>query len=59
MIPNDPTMLASFINMKLRDEYDDPEDFCKAYELEWKDLLLKMEQAGYKYCENGRCFRMF
>ncbi|MDE6786804.1 MAG: DUF4250 domain-containing protein, partial [Muribaculaceae bacterium] len=28
MIPKDPVMLMSFVNMKLRDEYRTLEDFC-------------------------------
>ena len=31
MIPNDPVMLLSYVNMKLRDHYPSLQELCKAW----------------------------
>ena len=57
MLPEDPAMLLSFVNMKLRDEYSDLDDLCEALDAE-KDLIIeKLEKAGYKYDGENHCFR--
>ena len=33
MIPNDPVMLLSFVNMKLRDEFSDLDELCGALDV--------------------------
>lgn len=49
MIPNDPVMLLSYINTKLRDEYSSLDELCAELELDRAQIERKMEQAGYIY----------
>ena len=37
MLPSDPDMLASFLNMKLRDQYASLDALCDDLELDTKD----------------------
>ena len=57
MLPEDPAMLLSFVNMKLRDEYSDLDDLCDAFDAEKDKIIEKLEKAGYKYDEENHCFR--
>ena len=38
MIPNDPVILLSFVNARLRDEYDSLEELCGALNVSRPDL---------------------
>ncbi|MBD9140350.1 MAG: DUF4250 domain-containing protein, partial [Clostridiales bacterium] len=38
MIPNDPVILLSFVNARLRDEYDSLEELCGALDVSRPDL---------------------
>lgn len=49
MIPNDPVMLMSFMNMKLRDAYDSPEVLCEDLDLDLSQIEAKLAQAGFAY----------
>ena len=49
MIPNDPVMLLSFINMKLRDDYDSLDELCKSLDLDKDEIKEKLGSAGYIY----------
>ena len=40
-LPNDPMMLFSFINMKLRDNYSSLDDLCEDLQVNKKSLLTK------------------
>ena len=57
IMPKDPAMLMSFINMKLRDEYRTLEDFCTAYGLDEPKLKAQMEASGYEWMPGIRQFR--
>ena len=48
-LPNDPMMLFSFINMKLRDNYSSLDDLCEDLQLNKKSLLTKLKDAGFEY----------
>lgn len=56
MIPKDPVMLLSFMNMKLRDEYDSLEDLCKSLDVEMKEICAKLQQINYSYNEEQNQF---
>ena len=43
MIPNDPFMLLSFINMKLRDEYDSFESLCDNMDVDSNEIKDKLK----------------
>lgn len=49
MIPNDPFMLYSFVNMKLRDEYPSLEEMCASMDIDEKELKTKLAAAGFEY----------
>ena len=51
MIPNDPAILLSFVNTKLRDFYSNLDDMCDDMELERKTIEDKLSLIGYKYSE--------
>lgn len=49
MLPQDPVMLVSFVNMKLRDKYPSLMDLCDDLDEDEAALLNKMSEAGYRY----------
>lgn len=57
LLPKDPVMLMSFINMKLRDEYQTLDDFCNAYNLDETQLKARMEASGFDWMPGIRQFR--
>ena len=48
-IPNDPFLLLSFLNMKLRDFYPSLADLCEDLCLNEQELSQKMQEIGYSY----------
>ena len=48
-LPNDPMMLFSFINMKLRDNYSSLNCLGDHVNLIKKSLLTKLKDAGFEY----------
>ena len=55
-MPNNPMMLLSFVNMKLRDEYDTLDELCASFMVEKEDVIEKLASVGYEYNEANRCF---
>ena len=54
-IPNDPMMLMSFINMKLRDFYPTLDELCEDMGIDKAQLLEKLGSIGFEYSpENNR-----
>lgn len=49
MIPKDPVMLLSFVNMKLRDFYKDLDELCMQLETDRKELEEKLAGIDYHY----------
>lgn len=49
MLPEDPAILLSFVNMKLRDEYEDLSDLCAALDIKENYLTDKLASVGYRY----------
>jgi hypothetical protein len=57
-MPQDPFMLVSYINMKLRDkEFDSLESLCKYYERNTEDIKVYLSQFGFEYLEAQKQFR--
>ena len=48
-IPRDPMILLSFINTKLRDQYDSLESLCDDMELDENDLKNILKAVDYSY----------
>lgn len=49
MAPQDPVMLLSYVNLKLRDYYSSLEVLCEDLELEQQALEQKLESIDYRY----------
>ena len=49
MIPNDPIILLSFLNTKLRDEYDSLAALCEDLELDEDEIKAKLAAVGFSY----------
>lgn len=49
MLPEDPIMLLSVINMKLRDRYASLEALCEDMDVSRTALEEKLAAAGYVY----------
>lgn len=50
-IPTDPMILLSFINMKLRDYYDNFEELCSDLDILPDQIKDKLALFGYEYNE--------
>lgn len=48
-LPNDPIMLMSYINTKLRDEYDSLNELCDSLDIDIKWLTEKLNNSGFEY----------
>lgn len=48
-IPNDPAILLSFINTKLRDEYMSLDELCKSLCISPEEIERKLSSLGYTY----------
>ncbi len=49
MIPQDPMILYSFINMKLRDEFASLSELCEVLDLREDEIIDKLKSAGFEY----------
>lgn len=49
MIPKDPFMLLSWINMQLRDYYSSLDDLCKAHSLDRRALEITLASIDFRY----------
>ena len=47
MIPQDPVMLLSFVNMKLRDVYPNLHALCDDLDADEREICEKLAQMGY------------
>lgn len=57
MLPNDPAMLLSFVNMKLRDQYKSLDDMCEDLDVSADDIKAKLATIGYEYDESQKAFK--
>lgn len=56
MIPNDPVMLLSFVNTRLRDECDSLDELCAVLDVSRSDLEGRLASIGYAYSESKNQF---
>ena len=49
MIPSDPIMLLSFINLKLRDYYSSLETLCEDMDVSGAEIKEKLAAENYHY----------
>ena len=57
MLPKDPYMLLSYVNMKLRDEYASPEELCKALDIDMTGLEETLARIDYHYDSSTNQFK--
>lgn len=48
-LPEDPVMLYSFINLKLRDFYPSLDALCKDMNVEKAYIVQKLKEVGFEY----------
>lgn len=48
-VPNDPMMLLSFMNMKLRDFYSSLDDLCTDLNIDKDSVISKLSNIDYEY----------
>ncbi len=48
-LPNNPAILLSVINMKLRDAYCSLDALCEDLDISKDELVRKMQEAGFEY----------
>lgn len=56
-LPNDPIMLYSTVNMKLRDSYSSLDELCDDLGVSRREIEEKLRQAGFEYNEDINQFR--
>lgn len=49
MLPQEPVMLLSFVNMKLRDFYSSLDELCEEMQVDKEDIEEKLRQINYEY----------
>ncbi|MEG0592892.1 MAG: DUF4250 domain-containing protein [Coprobacillus sp.] len=57
MVPNDPVILLSFINTKLRDQYSSLELLCDDLDINQKDIEDKLKLIDYVYDKQTNQFK--
>lgn len=57
MLPKDPAMLLSFINMKLRDQYDSLESLCDDLDISQDEVIQTLQKIDYIYDEQLNQFK--
>ena len=57
MLPKDPVILLSFLNMKLRDQYKSLMDLCDDLDEDEAEILKIMHDAGYTYDRDKNQFK--
>lgn len=49
MLPSDPIMLLSVMNMKLRDSYPSLDALCEDMDVNKEEIAAKLAEVGYVY----------
>lgn len=57
MLPKNPIMLYSAVNMKLRDSYSSLDDLCATEGVDKQDIIDKLRSAGFEYMPNINQFK--
>ncbi|MGN1115766.1 MAG: DUF4250 domain-containing protein [Candidatus Ornithomonoglobus sp.] len=55
-LPNDPAMLVSVLNTKLRDFYPSLDALCEDLQADRSELEKKCSAIGYQYCKERNQF---
>ncbi len=57
MLPKDPIMLYSAVNMKLRDSYPSLDELCATECVDKQDIIDKLRSAGFEYMPDINQFK--
>lgn len=57
MYPENPAILLSVVNLKLRDQYDSLESLCEDLDWNEEDIKLILKTIGYGYDPNTNQFK--
>lgn len=55
-LPKDPTMLLSYVNTELRDNYGDLVEFCASNNIDINDIVGRLRSINYSYDANTNQF---
>ena len=55
-LPQDPMILFSFINTKLRDDYSDLDALCDDMHIDKEELKGKLAESGFEYSTDHNKF---
>lgn len=55
-LPDDPFMLMSVINLKLRDYYSSLDALCDDMNINKDELCIKLKNAGFEYSSENNIF---
>lgn len=56
MLPKDPAMLLSYVNLKLRDYYGSLEKMCEDMDISREMIMEKLASIDYHYNEEKNQF---
>ncbi len=56
-LPEDPVILLSYVNTKLRDEYPSLEELCSSLCVSKEEIEKKLVTIGYAYSEETNSFK--
>ena len=56
-LPEEPMMLYSFVNMKLRDSYPTLDALCEDMNVEKAEILRRLKMVGFEYDPERNRFR--
>jgi len=56
-LPQDPIMLYSAVNMKLRDSFPTLDELCAVENVNKEALIVKLREAGFEYIPSMNQFR--
>lgn len=56
MLPSDPIILLSYVNTKLRDEFQSLEDFCQSLDVNEDALIDTLDKIDYHYSKESNQF---
>lgn len=57
MLPSDPYILLSYVNTKLRDDYDSLDELCVSLGVSKDDVVKPLAEAGFTYQPSINQFR--
>ncbi len=57
MLPKNPVMLLSFINLKLRDYYSSLTDLCEDLNVSREEIIEKLGSIEYYYDKEANQFK--